>query len=227
MITANLEKISEKISLSAGRIGKCADDITLIAVTKKIEPRYITEAVNFGVKNIGESKVQEALDKKSRISEDALWHLIGNLQTNKAKKAVQLFDMIQSVDSVRLAESINKYAEEIDKIQDCLIEIKISDEEAKHGIPVETVDAFLSRAGSWPHMRIRGLMTIAPYFDDREKSRPYFKKMNQLFDACRKKTYADNVTMSVLSMGMSIDFETAIEEGSTMVRIGTAIFGQR
>lgn len=227
MISDNIKSITEKIRTSACRGGRKADDVTLVAVTKKVDHRYISEALASGVTIIGENRVQEAAAKHAFIHEDAVWHLIGNLQTNKVKKAVQLFDMIQAVDSLRLADSIDKHARASGKIQDCLVEVKISSEETKHGIAAGQIEEFLSHAPQWPHIRIKGLMTIAPYSDDPENSRPYFKRMKELFDTLKGKSLADNIDLSVLSMGMSGDFEVAIEEGSTMVRIGTAIFGER
>lgn len=226
MIGHNIDIVRERIQEAAERAGKYPDDIYLVAVTKNVAPEAIKESIELGIHTIGESKVQEALRKKDLIQHSVCWHLVGNLQTNKVKKAVQLFDMIQSLDSTVLAEAINKQAQNSGKIQECLIEIKISEEETKHGIQPQDIEKFIREAEHWPHIRIKGLMTIAPYCEDKEKTRPFFKRMKELFDnVCLLNL--SWVDISVLSMGMSDDFDIAIQEGATMVRIGTAIYGER
>lgn len=226
MISKSIRDINARIQAAAERVGRIRDDIQLVAVTKTVSADHIEESLACGINIIGENRVQEARAKAALITRKVSWHLVGHLQTNKAKKAVQFFDMIQSLDSVRLGDAVNTYAGQAGKIMECLVEVNIGGEEAKHGITPDDVDAMLSQAVRWPHILIKGLMTIAPFFDDPEKSRPFFIHMKQVFDQAKKRQYS-GVHLDILSMGMSGDFEVAIEEGSTMVRIGTAIFGER
>jgi pyridoxal phosphate enzyme (YggS family) len=213
------------------RAGRSPDEVKLIAVTKTIGIETIKEAIDAGLRIFGENRVQEAQKKisnlKSQISKSKIeWHLIGHLQSNKAKYAVKLFDLIHSVDSIELAEELNKQAEKIGKIQRVLVQVKLSEEETKHGISEENLMPLLERINKLKNLKPEGLMTMPPYFENPEDARPYFKRLREIRDninSLRITHYA----LRELSMGMSNDFEVAIEEGATMVRIGTAIFGQR
>ena len=205
-------------------------NVTLIAVTKTFPAEYVKEAINTGkIFDIAESKIQEALPKFEVLSNNLNGinkHFIGHLQSNKAKKAVLNFDLIQSLDSIELANVINRYAKEINKIQKCLIELKVSNEETKYGVSKEKiVEIYEYCIRNCENIKICGIMTIAPYFENKEQVRPYFKTANNIFLDIKNKVNDNN--FKILSMGMSDDFEIAIEEGSNMVRIGTSIFGER
>ena len=210
------------------RAGRHPGDIKLIAVTKGVSPGRIMEAVNAGQRIFGESRVQEADKKisnlKSQISDTEIeWHMIGHLQRNKAKEAVRLFDLIHSIDSLRLMEALNKEAGRAGKAQRVLVEVKLSTEEAKHGIEKDELMALIKAGEGMENIKIDGLMTIPPYSDKPEDARPYYGELRELRDSLDK----DGYSLPELSMGMTADFEVAIEEGSTMVRIGTAIFEER
>lgn len=223
MIEANLQRVLERISKACSRVGKKKEEIQMVAVTKSVPIRLIEEAIRLGLKDLGESRVQEAGSKSSLFQESypqLKWHLLGHLQSNKVRPAVKIFDSIESVDSVKLAASINQKAQEISKVQDCFVEVKISEEPSKMGLATEEVGKFLEACQSLKFIRVKGMMCLAPYFEEKEKSRPYFAKGRALFE----KYFSQSNT---LSMGMSNDFEIAIEEGSTQVRIGTALFGSR
>lgn len=227
-IAENIENVQNRIKRAAEKVGRDAKDIKLVTVTKTVDVNRIKEAVEAGLRIFGENRVQEA-QKKVASSEFRVpsgkieWHFIGHLQTNKVKYAVQLFDMIHSIDSTALAEELNKQAARINKIQDALIEVKLSEEETKHGVPKNELMELIESTKDMKNLNILGLMTIPPFFDDAEKTRPYFRRLRELRDVAVKNGY----NLPELSMGMSHDFEIAIEEGATMVRIGTAIFGER
>ena len=229
-IADNIAAIRERISRATVKVGRNADSITLMAVSKTMEPERIKEAYSAGLRVFGENRVQEFEGKSAGLSElkDAEWHLIGHLQSNKTRKAAELFHAVDSVDSVRLAEKINQAAVEANKKLGILIEIKVGQEESKAGIPLDSpeLEALLQAAPQLANLQIRGLMTVPPFTEDPEGARPYFRLLRDLRDkiAARK---LPAVQMDVLSMGMSHDFEIAIEEGSTCVRVGTAIFGAR
>ncbi|MBI5408737.1 MAG: YggS family pyridoxal phosphate-dependent enzyme [Nitrospirae bacterium] len=227
-VSENLTAVRERINSSAVKAGRNPEDIKLVAVTKTVGLPEIVEAVKAGVTILGENKVKEARDKisnfKFQISNLKVeWHLIGSLQTNKAKTALQLFDLIHSVDSISLAEGINRQAQKLDKRQRVLIEVKLSEEETKQGVSEVELMPLLETVKDMDHLKLEGLMTIPPYFEDPEKARPYFRRLRDLRDEAVQKGF----DLPELSMGMSNDFEVAIEEGATMVRIGTAIFGER
>jgi pyridoxal phosphate enzyme (YggS family) len=230
LIADNIAEIRKRISRAAARVRRDADSIVLMAVSKTMEPERIKEAYAAGLRVFGENRVQEFEGKSAALSElqGAQWHLIGHLQSNKAKKAAELFHAVDSVDSLRLAEKLNQAATESGKKLDVLIEIKVGQEESKAGIPLDSpeLEALLQAAPQLANLQIRGLMTVPPFTDDPEGARPYFRLLRDLRDkiAARK---LPAVQMDVLSMGMSHDFEVAIEEGSTCVRVGTAIFGAR
>jgi PLP dependent protein len=188
----------------------------------------VLEACRGGIRLVGENRVQEAESKIAALAsfpeaQDLTWHLIGHLQSNKAKKAANLFNAVQSLDGAALAEKLDAEAAKLGKVLSCLAEVKVSDEPTKFGLAPEALDEFLGRAAEFRHLSIEGLMTVAPYFDDPEKARPFFRRMRELFEAHSSRFKG----RKVLSMGMSHDFEVAVEEGSTLVRIGTALFGPR
>lgn len=210
------------------RAGRNPEEIQLVAVTKTVPPEKIIEAVQAGLRVFGENRIQEARQKIPEITEmyrgsNISWHMIGPLQRNKAKYAVRLFDLIHSVDSLELALEIDRCARNLGKIQDILIEIKLSHEETKHGIAPEQLPELLDKAFTLKNINIKGLMTMPPYSEDPEQSRPYFRRLRELLEEARQNGF----DIRELSMGMSGDFEVAIEEGATIVRIGRAIFGER
>lgn len=223
-----IKDVYKRISLAAMKADRDPHEVTLIAVTKTVDIDAIGEAVDRGLRDFGESRVQEAQEKvKSKElrmrSENIRWHLIGHLQKNKAKTAVELFDLIHSADSLALAETINRHAQSSGKIQRVLLQVKLSHEEAKYGIPKEYIYDTIEEIEKMNNLRLEGLMTIPPFFEDPEMIRPYFRELRELRDRAEKKGFR----LKELSMGMSNDFEVAIEEGATMVRVGTAIFGDR
>lgn len=227
-IAEAFKAVQERINNSAVKAGRNSDNIKLVAVTKTIELQRIVEAVNAGVLILGENRVQEAQKKVKSdelrvMSNKIQWHLIGHLQKNKTKTAVQLFDLIHSLDSVNLAETLNKHSQLIEKKQRVLVQVKFLVEETKHGISEENLMELLEKINGMENIKLEGLMTMPPFFEDPEKTRPYFSRLRQLADKASEQGFSVNE----LSMGMSNDFEIAIEEGATMVRIGTAIFGER
>jgi pyridoxal phosphate enzyme (YggS family) len=223
-----LEATIERINSAAARAGRNPEIIKLVAVSKTVALDKILEAVKAGVTVLGENRVQEARDKITELSARNTdlkpeWHLIGNLQKNKAKTAVRLFDLIHSVDSEELALILNHHAAQSGKQQSILVQVKLSDEEAKHGIPGIKLLNLLEKVSAMGNLKLEGLMTIPPFYNDPEKTRPYFRKLKEFAENAIGRGYPIND----LSMGMSNDFEVAIEEGSTLVRVGTAIFGKR
>ncbi|MDW7973611.1 MAG: YggS family pyridoxal phosphate-dependent enzyme, partial [Thermodesulfovibrio sp.] len=206
---------------AALRVGREPDDIKLIAVTKSQPVDKIKEAIDYGLRIFGENRVQEAKIKIAELKNfNIQWHMIGHLQTNKVKDAVNLFEVIHSVDSEKLAKFIDKEAEKRGKIQRVLIQVKLSEEDTKYGIKEEEVEKLIEVCLNLKNIKVEGLMTIPPYFENPEDVRPYFKKLRQIRDELNRKGYD---FIKELSMGMSNDFEVAIEEGATMVRIGTAL----
>ena len=226
MLADNLKIVQEKIEASLQKrkeAKQTGDSVTLVAVTKNHAPEVITEALSLGVECIGENRVQEAKHKKEVLPAGGKWHLIGHLQTNKARQAVALFDLIESVDSERLLALINDEAARIGKVQDVLLQLNIAKEEQKTGFTKEEYLAVLEKLGDFKNIRLRGLMVIAQACSDIEETRPVFAAGYRAF--CRlKETYPE---VDCLSMGMSNDYTVAIEEGANMVRVGTALFGQR
>jgi PLP dependent protein len=225
-IAENLNNVQSRIAAAAKKAGREPSSVKLVTVTKTIDPEDIREAVAAGATILGENRVQEAKEKIEQLGSIASWHLIGHLQTNKAKYAVKLFDMIHSVDNIELAQEIDKQAAKIGKIQDVLIEVSIAGEEAKAGVEIEGVTALVRDTAKLRNISIKGLMTMPPFLSDPEAVRPYFRRLRVL-EATVAAEQIPNVSMQELSMGMSGDFEVAIEEGATMVRVGTAIFGGR
>jgi len=225
IVKENLEKLNTRIKEIASRVDRNPDDIKLIAVTKTATIDQIKEAISAGVKMIGENKVQEAQKKYQIFANDNIeWHLVGHLQTNKVKFAVEMFDLIHSVDSLKLAKEIDKRSIQFEKTTDILIEVNVSGEKTKYGIRPEELEYFLKGINEFSGIRIRGLMTIAPIVMNKEEVRPYFSKLRELTEKIN--TIAiKNVRLNYLSMGMTDDYEIAIEEGANMIRIGRGIFG--
>ena len=229
-IAENVAQVRERIARAAARVHRSADAITLMAVSKTVEPERIKEAYGAGLSVFGENRVQEFEGKSAGLSDlkDAEWHLIGHLQSNKARKAGELFQAIDSVDSLRLAEKLNQAAAELNKKLEVLIEIKVGAEESKAGMPLDSpeLENLLRASPKLANLQIRGLMTVPPFTEDPEGARPYFRLLRDLRDTIAARNLP-RIEMDVLSMGMSHDFEVAIEEGSTCVRVGSAIFGSR
>ena len=229
-LAEDILRAQERIATAAIRSGRKPETITLVAVTKTVPPERLREAYDAGLRVFGENRIQEFAGKIDALHDlsDAEWHMIGHLQTNKATKAVELFRHIDSVDSVRLAHKLNDAATEVRKRVSVLIEINIGGENAKSGVAPDSAELqeLLNSASELTALEFHGLMTVPPYNEDPERSRPHFRKMRELFDQLASRNIPA-VRMEVLSMGMSHDFEVAIEEGSTCVRIGTAIFGER
>ena len=223
-IKNNLKIINEKIRKAASRANRNSEEIKLVAVTKTATTEQIKEVISAGVKIIGENKVQEAKEKYQILSADIEWHLVGHLQTNKVKYAIEIFDLIHSVDSIKLAKEIDRRSLQFGMITNVLVEVNVSGEETKYGIKPEEVEPFLKEISEFSRIKVRGLMTIAPIAEDQEEVRPYFRKLRELSEEIKSKNLK-NVKMDYLSMGMTEDFEVAIEEGANMVRIGRGIFG--
>lgn len=226
MIRENLETVEQRIKEACRKAGRLREKVTLIAVSKTKPVSMIQEALDAGIIEFGENKVQELAEKYEVFPKDLHWHLIGHLQTNKVKYIVDKAVLIHSVDSLKLAEQIEKEAEKRNILCNILIEVNIADEDTKFGVRAEEVAPLIREISRLPHVRVKGLMTVAPFVDDPEKNREHFRKLRQLNIDIKSKNI-DNVTMDVLSMGMTGDYEVAIEEGATMVRIGTGIFGER
>ncbi|MFB3906319.1 MAG: YggS family pyridoxal phosphate-dependent enzyme [Acidobacteriota bacterium] len=224
-IQANLAKVRAEIDRAASGCGRDPASITLLAVSKTFPPGAIDLAAEAGQKAFGENRVQEAQDKIPLVKSPGLeWHLIGHLQSNKARRAVQLFDVIQSVDSEKLARILDRNAAELGKRLPVFIEVNVGEESQKSGVPPSELGQLLKVAVSLEHLELRGLMAIPPWTDDPELSRPYFRRLAALLDEVNRSLAAP---LRHLSMGMSHDFQVAIQEGSTLVRVGTAIFGRR
>jgi pyridoxal phosphate enzyme (YggS family) len=221
--SSRLQKIHEALAAAAARAGRDPAEIELVAVSKTHPAEAVQEALRAGVTRFGENKVQEARSKIEELGR-GVWHLIGHLQTNKAKEAVRLFDSIDSVDRLDLAQELNLRAEAQAKIQNVLLQVNIAGESTKFGCAPEAARALAETLNALPRLTLRGLMVIAPYAPEAEKSRPHFAALRELRDQIQADT---GLQLPVLSMGMSGDFAVAIEEGSTSVRIGTALFGER
>ena len=222
-----INTIRDRIRSTALAAGRQPETVRLVAVSKTVPAERVREAVANGVALLGENYIQEAREKIETLSDlDVAWHFIGHLQSNKAKYAVRLFDMIHSVDSLKLARELDNQAAKNGKVQDILIQVNTSKEASKSGVYEEEALALVRQASRMEHVCIKGLMTLPPYFNAPEKVRPYFRALRELRDRLRNEALP-GVSMDELSMGMTGDFETAIQEGATLVRIGTAIFGER
>ena len=232
MIKERLERIRDRIRQTAAKCGRNPETVRLVAVSKTVPAEMVREAAEAGAGVFGENYVQEAREKIAElICLPVSWHFIGGLQSNKAKYVVKLFDLVHSADSYKLIAEIDKRARKIEKIQDILILVDLAGETQKSGVPPEELPGLLREAGKLENVAVKGLMTMPPFFDDPEKSRPFFRKLRELRDRFEEEIREDpdmgNISLKELSMGMTGDFEAAIEEGATLVRIGTAIFGSR
>jgi hypothetical protein len=216
-IRDNIAAVEERIARACARAGRAREDVKLVAVSKTFPAEFVDEVIAAGITDIGENRVQEARDKKPLVRGSVLWHLIGHLQTNKAKDAVKLFDVIEAVDSLDLAEKLARAAEGHGKTIEVMLQVNIGDEAQKSGLARGDVDAVAKQVAALASLRLIGLMAIPPVGTP-DESRPYFRELRSMRDA---------LGLKELSMGMSEDFEAAIEEGSTMVRVGRAIFGSR
>lgn len=226
MVTENLEKIEKRIQSACERAGRSREEVTLLCVTKTKPIEMLQEAYEDGQREFGENKVQEICRKLPELPGDIHWHMIGHLQRNKVRMLMGKTVMIHSVDSAELASTISKEAVKAGIVMPILIEINVAGEESKFGISPAQAENLIREIAVLPGIRVTGLMTIAPYTDDPETNRPYFRQLRELSVDIAQKSI-DNVSMSVLSMGMTGDFEVAIEEGATHIRVGTGIFGER
>ena len=225
-IRDHLNEVRENIQKACEKAGRSPQEVTLIAVSKTKPLFMLEEAYEAGARDFGENKVQEILEKHPKMPEDARFHMIGHLQRNKVKQVLPHAVLIHSVDSYRLAEQISQEAGKLGITAKILLEVNVAKEESKFGMMPEDVEKMAGQIAALPHLQIEGLMTIAPFVDDPEKNRPVFRKVYQLSVDIKKKNI-DNVNMGVLSMGMTGDYQVAVEEGSTMIRVGTGIFGAR
>ncbi|MBT9776980.1 YggS family pyridoxal phosphate-dependent enzyme [Clostridium sp. MCC353] len=226
MVAENITQVTKRIEEACRRSGRNPEEVTLIAVSKTKPVSMIKEAAEAGIRDFGENKVQEILEKSVQFPDDFRWHMIGHLQRNKVKQVIDKACLIHSVDSLRLASQIEEEAGKKSRIVPILLEVNAAREESKYGFYMEDVEAAVREIKNYPHVKICGLMTIAPFVEDAEENREIFRKLNQFYVDMKSKNI-DNVTMSVLSMGMTGDYEVAVEEGATMVRVGTGIFGAR
>lgn len=226
MLKENLSVVEENIKKACEKAGRDRNEVTLIAVSKTKPVEMLEEVYDTGIRNFGENKVQEMCEKMDVLPKDIKWHMIGHLQRNKVKYIAGRTELIHSVDTFRLAEEINIQAKKKNIIIPILVEVNIAGEESKFGTSAEDAMLLVEDISKLENVRIKGLMTIAPYVEDAEENRPYFRKIKQLAVDIANKNI-DNVSMEILSMGMTGDYMVAIEEGSTMVRVGTGIFGAR
>ena len=226
MIAENIRDVERRIVQACERSGRNPEEITLVAVSKTKPVEKLEEAYAAGKRVFGENKVQELVDKYEVMPKDIKWQMIGHLQRNKVKYIIDKVDLIHSVDSIRLVETIDREAAKKGIIANILLEVNMAKEESKFGLMPEEVMDFIDEVVRYQNVRVQGLMTIASFVDDPESNRKHFANLHKLLVDIRKKK-VNNVTMNVLSMGMTNDFEVAIEEGATMVRVGTAIFGER
>ncbi len=226
MIKDNLQHIEAAIKEACFKASRKNTDVTLIAVSKTKPVSMLEEAYTYGIRDFGENKVQELCDKYESLPKDIRWHMIGHLQTNKVKYLIGKACLIHSVDSLRLAAEIEKQAAKQEMHMDILIEVNIGEEESKFGLHKDEVVEMIKKISAFPHVHIKGLMTVAPYTDNPEDNRKFFRQIKQLSVDIDNQNI-DNVSMNILSMGMSGDYPVAIEEGATFVRVGSSIFGER
>src|SRR6185295_541125 len=225
-IRERLVRVHQRIARAAERAGRSAEDITLIAVSKTFDAATAQQAVLAGARDLGENRVQEAVQKTASVSGDVRWHLIGHLQSNKARQAVSIFDVIHTIDSAELVERVDRIAGELDRRPAVLIQVDLAQEPSKSGAPENELPAIVEAVDSAAHMDFRGLMTLPPFFEAAESTRGYFRRLREILEGLNRRR-APERKLTELSMGMSHDFEVAIEEGATMIRVGTAIFGAR
>lgn len=226
MLRENLKEVEQKIQEACAKAGRAREEVTLVAVSKTKPVSMLEEIYDENIRHFGENKVQELVDKYGQMPKDINWHMIGHLQRNKVKAVIDKATLIHSVDSIRLAETIEQEAAKKDLIVDILIEVNVAEEDSKFGLKVDEVMEMVETIATFSHIRIKGLMTIAPFVDDPEENRPVFAALRKLSVDIANKNI-DNVSVGILSMGMTNDYQVAIEEGATIVRVGTAIFGQR
>lgn len=226
MITENLEQVRKNIDEACRMAGRDPKEVTLIAVSKTKPVSMLKEAYDAGARCFGENKVQEIMDKHPQLPEDIQWHMIGHLQRNKVKYIVDKVSMIHSVDSLRLAQTIEQEAAKHNVCVPVLLEVNVAQEESKFGLKMDEVLPLIETIADFPHIKVQGLMTIAPYVENAEDNRDFFRQLKKLSVDIEAKDI-NNVSMSVLSMGMTGDYQVAVQEGATMVRVGTGIFGER
>jgi len=224
-IEANLKRLRERIERAAERAGRNPEEIELVVVTKTVVGDRIKRAIECGVGSIGENRVHEALAKQAEIGRSVKWHMVGHLQSRKVREAVKLFDMVQSVESLSTARALQKRCSEIGSIMPVLIEVNTSGEEQKYGVSPDDAESLIQEVAGMSNVRIHGLMTMAAFVPDPEEARPSFRRLRELGERLRERDI-EGARFDVLSMGMTNDFEVAIEEGSTMLRIGTAVFAE-
>jgi len=220
-IAGNIQQVRNRIAQAAASVGRSLDEVTLLAVTKTRTPKEIAQAIDAGVRIFGENRVQEAKSKCRLLPQNLKWHMVGHLQTNKARDAVAIFDCIHSLDSVHIADEVEKRCAAIGKTMGALLEVNVSGEESKFGLKPEEVEEVVRRVMTLPHLRLKGLMTMAPFVDDPQTVRPVFRALRELKDRLNESGICQ---LTDLSMGMTQDYEIAIQEGATIVRIGSAIF---
>ena len=226
MLKENLKRVEDKITASCEHSGRNREDVTLIAVSKTKPVETLQEAYNIGVRVFGENKVQELVEKYETLPKDIHWHMIGHLQRNKVKYIIDKVDLIHSVDSLRLAETIDREAKKHNLTANILIEVNVAGEDSKFGVPPEELENLVHGISHFSNIQVRGLMTIAPFVENAEENRAVFARLRKLSVDIAAKNI-DNVNMGLLSMGMTNDYEVAIEEGATIIRVGTGIFGER
>ena len=226
MITENLEQVRKNIDEACRMAGRDPKEVTLIAVSKTKPVSMLKEAYDAGARCFGENKVQEIMDKHPQLPEDIQWHMIGHLQRNKVKYIVDKVSMIHSVDSLRLAQTIEQEAAKHNVCVPVLLEVNVAQEESKFGLKMDEVLPLIETIADFPHIKVQGLMTIAPYVENAEDNRDFFRQLKKLSVDIEAQNI-NNVSMSVLSMGMTGDYQVAVQEGATMVRVGTGIFGER
>ena len=226
MLASNLQEVERKIMEACDKAGRAREEITLIAVSKTKPVPMLQEIYDLGVRDFGENKVQELTDKEPQLPADLRWHMIGHLQRNKVKQVIDKAVLIHSVDSVRLAKAIEAEAAKKDIVVQILLEVNVAEEDSKFGLKVDEVLPAIEEIATMPHVRIKGLMTIAPFVENPEENRTVFAQLQKLSVDIAEKNI-DNVSVDTLSMGMTNDYQVAIEEGATMIRVGTGIFGER
>ena len=226
MLAENLQQVNANIEKACAAVGRAPSEITLVAVSKTKPVSMLQEAYDAGARVFGENKVQEIMDKYDQLPSDIQWHMIGHLQRNKVKYIIDKVAMIHSVDSLRLAQTIEQEAAKKELVMPILLEVNVAEEDTKFGLKVEEVLPLLEQISSFSHIQVKGLMTIAPFVKNPEENREVFRTLKKLSVDISAKNI-NNVTMSVLSMGMTGDYQVAVQEGSTMVRVGTGIFGER
>ena len=226
MLASNLKEVESKIQEACKKANRSREEVTLIAVSKTKPVSMLQEVYNLGIRNFGENKVQELIEKHPQLPSDIQWHMIGHLQRNKVKQVINKATLIHSVDSLRLAEAIEMEAAKKNIVADILIEVNIAEEDSKYGFKEEEVLLAVEQIAKFPHVRIKGLMTIAPFVENPEENRIVFARLRKLSVDIESKNI-DNVSVGILSMGMTNDYQVAIEEGATMIRVGTGIFGER